>query len=57
MTRWILQAKADEPWAMFNISGGSNTYQMVGLRMAELDESWSLKPQTGSFQSERISKL
>jgi hypothetical protein len=57
LTRWILEAKADEPWFMLDALGSSNTYQMVGRRMTELDEGWSVGVESGSFQNERISKL
>jgi hypothetical protein len=57
MTRWILEAKADEPWFMLDALGSSNTYQMAGQRMAELDDSWSVRVESGSLQNERISKL
>jgi hypothetical protein len=57
MTRWILEAKADEPWFMLDAFGSSNTYPMAGQRMAELDDNWSVRVASGSFQNERISKL
>jgi hypothetical protein len=57
MTRWILQAKADEPWVMFHTLSGKNDSQTLEPEMEELDDSWIMRPQTGSFQSGRISKL
>ena len=57
LTRWILETKADEPWFMLDALGSSNTYQMVGRRMVELDEGWSVGVESSSFQNERFSKL
>jgi hypothetical protein len=57
LTRWILEARADEPWFMLDALGSSNTYQTVGRRKGELDDMWSVRVEAGSFKSERISKL
>lgn len=56
MTRWILQTKADEPWSMLGLLD-SDTYQIFGLRMAKLDNSWAVRVKSGYVQGDRTSKL
>jgi hypothetical protein len=59
ITRWLLEAKDDEPWFMLDILDSThsrNAYQLVGRIVAELDDNWSVRAESGSFQGERISK-